>query len=249
MTVVWPLLLSLWAHQGAPLPDLSDPDQPPEGQRVFFPKDKLQRPAFIYAEMTTEECLAEADERGLPYAPGPKPPSIEAPVTLEAPLRGVSFEHWSIYQRREQARAQQHGAAGPVMDCRLLLALDDFAGVANQHNVVAVRYSSVYRGIRARRAGQRHAAGVAIDVNELILADGRSWNIKRDYEGAGVGNNTCTLSAPWPASEVARDLRRFVCGVARGGFFNLLLSPHYDRHHQDHLHLEVRRDIDWVLVQ
>ncbi|MCA9642046.1 MAG: extensin family protein [Myxococcales bacterium] len=40
-----------------------------------------------------------------------------------------------------------------------------------------------------------------------------------------------------------------MCGVARGGFFNLLLSPHYDRHHQDHLHLEVRRDIDWVLVQ
>ena len=187
--------------------------------------------------------------RPSPYAPGPEPPSVDAPVSLEAPLRGVTFEPWSIHQRLEQARAKQQGAAGPVMDCRLLLALDDFAGVANQFDVVSIRYSSVYRGLRARRAGQRHAAGVAIDVNEVILADGRVWNIERDYEGAGIGNNTCTLSAPWPRSDVARDLRRFVCGIARGGFFNLLLTPHYDRHHRDHLHLEVRRDIDWVLVQ
>src|SRR5690606_5446030 len=123
------------------------------------------------------------------------------------------------------------------------------AQVASQHRVRVIRYSSIYRGVRARKPGQRHAAGVAIDVQELELEGGQRSNIQADFEGACIGSYTCTLSAAWPSAEVARDLRRFVCDLSQSGSFNLLLTPHYDRHHQDHLHLEVRRDIKWMLIQ
>ncbi|MBK7580837.1 MAG: extensin family protein [Myxococcales bacterium] len=208
---------------------------------VVFPERPERFRALRYHAEDSEQCLAELAVRGVPFTHGPRVPTIDTPVRLTGPLRGVVFEmhHPTVQQPKE----------GPVMDCRLLLGLDDLALVVADRGVARVRYNSIHRGRWAQRRGWRHAAGVAVDIVEFVQRDAQVLNVLRDFEGHGVGSRTCGEGAPAPRQPKARALRALVCAFAELGTFNLILSPHYDRRHKDHLHLEVRRGIDWFLTQ
>ena len=218
---------------------------------VVFPSDAEQWPAMLYSTLDAERCLAELSSRGIPFAPAGKIPTIDAPVTLEGDLRGVRFEFAYTLPRKSKKR---------VLDCRLLLALDDFATIASAQRIAVVRYNSAYRGRWARARGQRHVAGVAIDIVEFVKHDGEVLNVLRDFKSDGIGTNTCsvptTIKAKFkskprtkPLGAKAIELRSLVCTLDIARIFNLILTPHYDRRHKDHFHLEVRRNIRWFLTQ
>jgi hypothetical protein len=107
----------------------------------------------------------------------------------------------------------------------------------------------LFRGTWVQRRGWRHAAGVAIDVVELVKEDGEVLEVLRDFHGSRIGSRTCGDGAPEPTSDKARSLRNLVCALDEAKSFNLILTPHYDRRHQNHFHLEVRRGILWFLTQ
>lgn len=205
---------------------------------VFFPKEPEQLKAIRYARMESGSCLAELNARGLEFSPGKLTGGIEAPIVLNETVRGVRFTR--VYAAGE--------APEPLMDCRLALALDDLAQVASDQQIAEVRYSSIHRP-GSRRGGHGHRAGVAIDINEFMRQDGSVLNVLQDFEGARIGSRTCGEQAPKPKSAKALQLRELVCAIDQAGSFNLLLTPHYDRRHRNHFHLEVRRGIDWVLTQ
>ena len=218
---------------------------------VVFPSDAEQWPAMVYSTLDSERCFAELSRRGIRYALAGKIPTIDAPVTLEGNLRGVRFEFAYALPAKSKKR---------VFDCRLLLALDDFATIASAQRIAVVRYNSAYRGRWARVRGQRHVAGVAIDIVEFVKHDGQVLNVLRDFKGDGIGTNTCsvptTIRARFrtkpktkPLGAKATELRTLVCTLDSARIFNLVLTPHYDRRHKDHLHLEVRRGIRWFLTQ
>lgn len=208
---------------------------------VVFPERPERLRALRYHAESSEQCLAELGVRGVPFVKGPRVPTIDTPVRLTGPLRDVVFEmhHPTVL----------HPKDGPLMDCRLLLALDDLALVVADRGIARVRFNSVHRGRWVQRRGWRHAAGVAIDVVELVRRDGEVLNVLRDFDGQGIGSRTCGPAAPEPKKAKAKALRELVCAVDELGSFNLILTPHYDRRHKDHLHLEVRRSIDWFLTQ
>lgn len=208
---------------------------------AFFPPRPERLRAVRYADESRKECLAELAARRIPFsvAAPKKGVRIDAPVHLKGPLRGVRLEH--KYPSRLDAK-------GPLMDCRLLLALDDLATIAGDRGIAAVRYNSIYRRGWAK-PGRRHPAGVAIDVVELVKQDGETLNVLEDFHGAGLGSRTCGDGAPAAPAGKATELRELVCALHRAHVFNLILSPHYDRRHRDHLHLEVRRGIKWFLTQ
>lgn len=208
---------------------------------VVFPERPERFRAQRYHAEDAEQCLAELGVRDVSFSRGPRVPTIDTPVRLTGPLHGVAFEmlHPTV----------QHPKDGPVMDCRLLLALDDLAAVLADRGIAKVRFNSIHRGRWVQRRGWRHAAGVAIDVVELVRRDGTTLNVLKDYEGSGIGSRTCGPGAPEPKQAKARALRELVCAIDDLGSFNLILTPHYDRRHKDHLHLEVRRGIDWFLTQ
>ena len=218
---------------------------------VVFPSNAEQSPAVFYSALDSESCLAELSSRGIPYAQAGKIPTIDAPVTLEGDLRGVRFEFAYTLPQKSKKR---------VLDCRLLLALDDFATIAKSAQIAVVRYNSAYRGRWARVRGARHVAGVAIDIVEFVKQDGEVLNVLRDFKGDGIGSNTCSVPTtirarfkPKPKTKApgpkATELRNLVCTVDTARIFNLLLTPHYDRRHKDHFHFEVRRGIRWFLTQ
>ena len=207
---------------------------------VAFPANPERLPAMRYAALSRAECVAEAKQRKLPFKPGPKIQTVDTPVRLTGPLRGVRFEFAYAASRKSKA---------DVLDCRLLLALDELAGIAAQHSIAVLRFNSIYRRRGAsRKGGVRHPAGVAMDVIELVKQDGQLLSVEHDFEGGGVGARTCGEGAKSVKSPKAASLREFICAVDRARLFNLLLTPHYDRHHKDHVHFEVRRGISWFLT-
>jgi hypothetical protein len=205
---------------------------------VVFPSNPERLRAVRYAQMDRERCRHELSFRGVPFMAVPAAPGIDAPVVLSGPLRGVRFVRVFADER----------APALVMDCRLAVALDDLAIVAGDRGITEVRYSSVHRP-KKRRRSRGHSAGVAIDINEFVRRDGVVLNILDDFEGAGIGSRTCGPGAPRAKSAKAVELRELVCAIDESGSFNLILTPHYDRRHKNHLHLEVRRGIEWFLTQ
>jgi hypothetical protein len=153
------------------------------------------------------------------------------------------FAHPAPVARGEAGRQRD------VLDCRLLLALHDLAGHAKERKIEAVRYNSIFRRGWARARGQRHLAGVAIDIVEFVKQDGAVLSVKQDFAGSGIGSATCGERAKAPASAKAVELRDLVCALDRARVFNLMLTPHYDYRHRDHFHFEVRRGIRWFLTQ
>jgi len=207
--------------------------------QVVFPEAPEKLPAFRYAALARDACLQVAEARRLPFTKGPPVPSIDAPVRLEGALGGVVFRfaHEVAKEPRE----------GPVLDCRLLLALDDLAAVAREQGISELQYNSIYRG-RGGRPGWRHPAGVAIDIVAVRSKKHGLLKVEQHFQGEGIGSKTCA-GKPLPREERARELRSFVCRVHEAHIFNLLLTPHYDKRHADHFHLEVRRGIKWYLTQ
>jgi hypothetical protein len=207
---------------------------------VVFPDSPETLPAVRYANLTATDCVRELESRQIPFLTVPKTAgkrqTIDAPVILQGEVRGVRFE----FGRRPEQR--------DVLDCRLLLALDDLARIASAQGIATVRYNSIHRRGWARGRVQGHRGGVAIDITELVTADGRVLNVKRDFEGERIGSATCGAAAKAPAPGKATELRSFICALDEARIFNLLLSPHYDYRHRDHFHFEVRRGVRWFLT-
>lgn len=204
---------------------------------VVFPERPETLPAVRYASLTAEQCFDELRDRHLEVERVPKRQTIDAPVVLPRALRGVRFEFAPRIEQRD------------AVDCRLLLALDDLARVGSAQGIAAVRYNSIYRNGWARGRVQGHLGAVAIDIVELVLADGNTLNVLRDFAGSGIGSATCGAAAKPAPPGKPTQMREFVCALDEARVFNLVLSPHYDRRHRNHFHLEVRRGVAWFLTQ
>lgn len=204
---------------------------------VVFPPDPETLPAIKYANLERQECLSALSARRIPFSAAPERKTIDAPVLLTGPLHGVKLEFARDARYRE------------VLDCRLLLAVDDLAAIAAARGIAVVRYNSIYRRGWARGRVQGHLGGVAIDVTELVKQDGTVLNVRKDFAGSGIGSATCGEQAKPPKPGKATELRGFICALDQARSFNLLLSPHYDYRHRDHFHIEVRRGVRWFLTQ
>jgi hypothetical protein len=211
------------------------------------PPNVEARRAFRYARTEPEACLEELDRRGFPYELEKPTKQVDTPMRIAGPVRGVRF---ALTKRAEPNPDPTSPAA--ILDCSLALAIDDFAKVLAAHDVVRVEYMSMYRtrGLGFIKPGRRHPSGRAIDVATLTRKDGKTFNVAYDFHG-WPGAKTCGEGAAKPRkdTEGARLFREVVCELSDMGSFNLLLTPHYDWGHRDHLHMEVRSDIRWFLIQ
>jgi hypothetical protein len=198
--------------------------------------------AYQYAAASEELCLAELAERGVPFERVPEKRGVETPLRITGPVRGVT------YVPTYRAEPDPEGPAA-ILDCRLALAVDDLSQVLAARGVVEAEYLSLYRP-GPRKRGVRHAAGRAIDLAVVKLADGTSWSVEHHFFGR-PGSQTCGLGAKRPRKDHpgARFWREVVCELDAMRSFNLILSPNFDRGHHDHLHLEVRSGIRWFLIQ
>jgi len=215
---------------------------PPGPYRVGSPPPPT--PAERYAALDGASCEQELTARGVAFSRVDEARGVLEPLRLGGPLHGVTF-HSGI--------SQAERASGPyeIIDCRLALALDDFAQQLASHDVVEVVHLSIYRppSPRAPRSSSPHACALAIDAASFVKRDGTALVVERDFHGR-IGAPTCGPRAgPNPATPEALELRQIVCDAAGARLFNVALTPDFNWKHRNHFHLEVKADTKWFYLR
>lgn len=170
---------------------------------------------------------------------------VLAPVRLTGPLHGVLF-------RGEGSELERTKSPHEIIDCRLVLALDDATELLRKRSIVEVRHYSIYRlpedSWPRGKPAARHPGGLAIDAGLFIKQDGRVLDVDKHFHGA-IGAKTCGPGArPRPATAEAMELRSILCAIADRRLFNVVLTPNYNAPHKNHFHLEVTAGKTWFLV-
>lgn len=213
-----------------------------------------EAPASRYGRLSQAECEAELGKRGVPFKREGETRGVLAPVRLTGPLRGVTFHSALPPERRVKE-------PWDIVDCRLALALDDFAQILARHDVVDVVHFSAYRPPVVRRGApgqdpaaaappsRQHGGALAMDAAVFVKKDGTKLAVEKDFHGR-IGAPTCGAgAAPWPATPEAAALRAIVCEAADQRLFNVLLTPDYNWAHRNHFHLEVAVGASYFLVK
>jgi hypothetical protein len=210
---------------------------------LSHPGDAELAPAYRYARLSQADCEAELGSRQVDFI-RETALGVEAPVRLTGRLRGVEFRSNASAKRRQTSPYE-------IVDCRLVLALDDFAQILSRHGIVEVRHYSMYRPPRRPSDapyGKRHGAALAIDTGRFLYATGEELDVDKDFHGE-IGAKTCGDGAvPDPATDAALALRAILCEAVERRLFTVVLTPNYDPPHKNHFHLEITPEVTWFLV-
>jgi hypothetical protein len=203
-------------------------------------------PATRYAALSADACAAELAARAIPHEKLGPTRGVAAPVRLTGALSGVTFR--TLLPERLRVHSPYE-----IYDCRLLLALDDFAKLLAAQRIVEVIHYSAYRpppaGWSDGPFGLRHEGGLAIDVGYFRSVDGTALNVERDFV-ARPAERPCAPGRP-PRSATAESiaLRRIACDGVEARLFHLTLTPDYDRTHRDHFHFEVTPGVNHFVAR
>ena len=194
-------------------------------------------PATRYGKLKPDACLAELGRRGIPFrAVDKSTKGVAQPIRLTGPIRGVHIRPTG------PVRPKGKGSIHDILDCRLALALHDFAAVLAAHSVVEIRHLSMYRpGAKIRSSGRpsQHGSALAIDIGEIIFTNGTHLEVEDHWNG-GIGSAVCGEgSEPTHATEAAYALRSIICHAAHQRLFNVILTPNYNEAHFNHFHLDI----------
>lgn len=206
--------------------------------------------ATRYASLQRASCEAELGKRRIAFERVGEARGVIAPLRLKGPIGGIEFHSMLPLAQRKTSPYE-------IYDCRLVLALDDWARILARHDVVEVVHYSVYRPPPARQVlngpGRRHSGALAIDAAIFKTRDGKTINVEKDFHGR-IGGKPCagrtggaTKNVGLPAEAVT--LREIVCEAADAQLFNVMLTPDYNWPHRNHFHLEVTAGKRWVFVR
>jgi hypothetical protein len=179
-----------------------------------------------------KQCLQSLRDRGVDFIEWPTK-GVRTPIRLVAsnlgPLRLVILD-------------RKPGGVMPVMDCELGRALLDAAPVFTNAGIRDLFFSGTYE-YRPRRHSKKlseHAHGLAIDVHEFGTADGRIYNVERDFE-QGVGEWSArdpVACVGSPERTEARVLRELACALRLSSAFREIITADDNADHDNHFHIE-----------
>lgn len=229
------------------LPPAATMDDEPDNEGPTTASLHGGAPAMRYASLDRASCEAELGKRHIAFERVGEARGVIAPLRLKGAIAGVDFHSMLPL-------AQRRTSPYEIYDCRLVLALDDWARVLARHDVVEVVHYSVYRPPPAKQvlngAGRRHSGALAIDAAIFKTRDGQTLSVEKDFHGR-IGSKPCGAKAAstvgLPAQAVT--LRKIVCEAADAQMFNVMLTPDYNWPHRNHFHLEVTAGARWVLVR
>lgn len=194
-------------------------------------------PVLAYATLTRDACEAELGKRKIAFHRAADLPGVRAPVELDGPLHGVTYHSRAPHTE---------------LDCRLVLALDDFSVSLAAHDVVGANVFSSYRtpkenGCTNKYAGEQHCAALAADIGIFEKKDRSLLHVEKDFHGR-IGLLTCKPNVgPKPPTPQAKELWDLACGAA-GRQFQVILTPNWNEQHKNHFHLELTTH-EWVLIR
>lgn len=185
------------------------------------------------AALDPEACVAQLVDEGVVFEPAAEADGVTTPVRVLGPIGGVELG----------------GASSAVLDCRLAVALARWAPELRAAGIRRLRAISIHRpGARVRRSGRLsgHAHALALDLGGVVFDEGTELSILEGWESREPGLDPCGEHAE--GAEATR-LRAAVCAAVRTELFQVVLTPHHDRSHQNHLHLELVPGVPWSYLR
>lgn len=221
------------AQRPAPAPA---PTRPPRlSLSINRPFIAPNAPLTCYGQLEAADIRFERVDRDL--ASG-----IQFPVRLKGPIGGIEVAQHGV-------KPDKRGVVpGTVVDCRLALRLLDWAKVLRRARVRRIEHYSTYRpGARVGggRAVSGHAHGLALDAALFHLEDGSVVDVLTDWQSRKGDPCPQRRDEAWPS----RLLRNVVCEAVEQKLFQVVITPHHDSAHENHVHLELRPDVDWTYVR
>ena len=190
--------------------------------------------------MTARQCRTVLREHGVPFStvPRKRAPGVAMPIKLAGGIGPLQLEG-----RR---------GAETMLDCRLAATLLAWTPTLKKAGVVSLEHVSLHRpGARIRRSGRRsaHAGALAFDLGGATFRDGVEVDVLKHWKFKKRGAEPCDRGRRGGEGPRLTRLRKAVCEAAEDGLFQVVLTPHYDRAHRDHLHLELKPEVDWTYVR
>lgn len=199
---------------------------------------RITPPSFDARGLGPEECAAFLAGEGVEYERAEGPDMLAFYIRPKGAVGGVEYAF--------DGRSAVH----EVMDCRLVAALVQWGPRLRSLGIRKVRHISAYRpGARVAQTGRRsgHASALALDLRYIELDDGRVLDVLEDWGDRRKG------AAPCEEGRGARDphpeLRRLVCETIDDGIFQTIITPHRDKLHDNHVHLEIVPEVEWTFVR
>jgi len=191
------------------------------------------------ADLPQRECRRILRNAGVQFdaLPREEAPQIASPLALHSDLLGVQFD------------PANGMAKNGLVDCRLAAALLAWAPILRDAGIERVEHYSTYRpGARIRSTGKTsgHAHALAIDAARFFLKDGRVLEVDVDWEERERGGSPCPVRRSEKTD--GRVLRQVVCRAVERGLFQVVITPHHDHDHQNHVHLELVPDVSWSFI-
>jgi hypothetical protein len=182
-------------------------------------------------------CHAHLEAAGVGFETVPQASAVGVvwPIKLTGSVLGIR-----IYGGNKNAPTN-------YLDCRLALALVEWAPLLKREGVVGLQHYSMYRKDAVVGRSTRlssHALGRAIDVAFFDMRDGRRLSVLADWKNRVQGVDPCGVSSGSEAEKVMRDL---VCEARDREVFEMVLTPHYNEAHKNHVHLDIgSHDPSWT---
>jgi hypothetical protein len=211
-------LLTFTRAGAAESPLLADAD--PTNDLVVAPPDPIA------------DCEAQLRAAGVEFS------VAELPVRAGNATRPTCGAPQAVVYRRGPTNVRY--SPTPIVSCGVALGLARFERLLNQEaqrylgqSVVRVEQGGTYNCRKMARFDlvSEHAYANAIDIRSVTLKNGRTLSVLRSFG---------KLDA-----EVLRPEAKFWRTVANRSFdegaFSVVLTPFFDRLHQDHLHLDQAR--------
>lgn len=179
---------------------------------------------------TAAACEASLKQAGIDYrkVSTAAADGIAWPIRLVGPIAGVRIEG-----------APSPEAETNYLDCRLAATLLVWAPSLRARGIVGMEHFSMYRPQAHVDGGEKlsgHAAGRALDLGRLELQDGRKLSIQDAWKNRKAGADPCGSYRDDAANELLREV---VCDAAQRGLFQVVVTPHHNAAHSDHVHLEI----------
>ncbi len=155
---------------------------------------------------------------------------VKIPIKIESSLGGVRFKQ--VHNKSKHS----------IMDCRLAVALLSWTRILRRFGIDEVVYMRTYtRGAKVRGSGKSsgHSWALAIDAAKFKSKRYGLLDVKYDWFDRRKGVSPCgSIQNHYTAAR--KVLRSIVCKSVQQNIFAVILTPHYNRAHHDHLHIELR---------
>jgi hypothetical protein len=179
---------------------------------------------------TAAACKASLKQAGVDYieVPTAAADGIAWPIRLVGPVAGIRIEGGATPE-----------AEANYLDCRLAVTLLTWAPSLRERGIVALEHHSMYRPLSRVNGTDKasgHSAGRAIDLGRIELEDGRMVSVLTDWKNRKPNGDPC---GTWRDDSAGQLLRELACDAAQRGFFQVIVTPHYNAAHANHLHLEI----------